>query len=438
MAPGGHGTVAPPFFPLLAALLLLLGVDCTSLETNDVFLLPPAPPGASSTSAPEAPPPLRFTGSPPTPGDVSGRRLLVLRPAADIRCYCNLPRCVTTGYMCKSASGVCFSDIADRTDVELATHGCIELLPSSRQGVCHVTAKKSTPSATHPLSPNCSPNCGGKSGGSGAAAEKGDGGSKEAAAPAGGPTTPMLNHKGQVVVMLLCCHSDMCNHIDSPEIRLRLTNDSLFVGSSSLGVQQSGGSAVDSGDPAGSPALYFGSGHDGWFRVATIAVPICGALILMLLIFVAFKILRRDLEDQKLRGSQRHKHQWRSPSQAWDEEDFCLQHHHKCTNTQSHLLHRDPLDDSPHRGHAKVAPNLHPAPMPVGGRVHLLSPRGDAESGTKKNPKLDYFFLFPRAGKCKKPEVVVVGGSGGAQKEAPVVEGAVEAEGPTAVVVVSL
>lgn len=46
----------------------------------------------------------------------------------ELRCHCNLPVCVTTGYMCKSSRGTCFSEIVDRTDLSKSRHGCIELL----------------------------------------------------------------------------------------------------------------------------------------------------------------------------------------------------------------------------------------------------------------------------------------------------------------------
>lgn len=48
--------------------------------------------------------------------------------ADELRCHCNLPSCVTTGYMCKSTMGTCFSEIVDRTDLSKSRHGCIELL----------------------------------------------------------------------------------------------------------------------------------------------------------------------------------------------------------------------------------------------------------------------------------------------------------------------
>lgn len=53
-----------------------------------------------------------------------------------MRCYCNLPACITTGYMCKSAGRGCFSDLVDHVDVMRARHGCLDLLDSGRQRQC--------------------------------------------------------------------------------------------------------------------------------------------------------------------------------------------------------------------------------------------------------------------------------------------------------------
>lgn len=58
--------------------------------------------------------------------------LLFLRIDDVIRCFCNLPRCVSTGYMCqtaRSSSGGCFSELrsSDAGD-SVPKHGCIEIL----------------------------------------------------------------------------------------------------------------------------------------------------------------------------------------------------------------------------------------------------------------------------------------------------------------------
>lgn len=86
--------------------------------------------------------------------------------------------------------------------------------------------------------------------------------------------------------LLLCCFKDLCNHEDSPlaRARLNLTNDL-----------------------EGSVASERGASYNSevWFKAATIAVPVCGALILFLLVAVAVRLLRADAllqADRKLRG----------------------------------------------------------------------------------------------------------------------------------------
>ncbi|KAI9565579.1 hypothetical protein GHT06_009371 [Daphnia sinensis] len=60
----------------------------------------------------------------------------VTKSKDELRCHCNLPVCVTTGYMCKSAMGTCFSEIVDRSDLSRSRHGCLELLSRT---ICAIT-----------------------------------------------------------------------------------------------------------------------------------------------------------------------------------------------------------------------------------------------------------------------------------------------------------
>ena len=83
----------------------------------------------------------------------------------ELRCHCNLPVCVTTGYMCKSAMGTCFSEIVDRTDLSKSRHGCLELLTryistpyiqekktfQSKRGNCILAITKSATTARRTL-----------------------------------------------------------------------------------------------------------------------------------------------------------------------------------------------------------------------------------------------------------------------------------------------
>lgn len=68
----------------------------------------------------------------------------------EIRCHCNLAPCVSTGYMCKSRQGLCFSDNVatqgDRSpDTELSRHGCMDLVarPGSEARACREGATSS-------------------------------------------------------------------------------------------------------------------------------------------------------------------------------------------------------------------------------------------------------------------------------------------------------
>lgn len=63
------------------------------------------------------------------------------------RCYCNLPSCVQTSYMCKSASGACFAQLSlggatsARPGHAHIRYSCVEYLPSvTDRRACLVTA----------------------------------------------------------------------------------------------------------------------------------------------------------------------------------------------------------------------------------------------------------------------------------------------------------
>ncbi|XP_033220534.1 BMP and activin membrane-bound inhibitor homolog [Belonocnema kinseyi] len=79
----------------------------------------------------------------------------------------------------------------------------------------------------------------------------------------------------------LCCEEDLCNHVDSPAVRSRLNKTlQVLVGDSRvfLGPMQPTGHGVQS--------------TDGWFRTATIAVPICGLIVLLILASLAIRLLQ--------------------------------------------------------------------------------------------------------------------------------------------------
>lgn len=84
--------------------------------------------------------------------------MAVLLTKGEIRCYCDAPHCVATGYMCKSELNACFTRVLDPlSSSSPLTHGCLD--PGSN--AAHV--------------------CGSRTGQAGAA-------------------------------MLECCHEDMCNY----------------------------------------------------------------------------------------------------------------------------------------------------------------------------------------------------------------------------------
>ena len=62
--------------------------------------------------------------------------LILFLIAGEIRCYCNEAGCVSTGYMCKSAMGKCYSQLTYERDNTRSVHGCVESLPQADKMVC--------------------------------------------------------------------------------------------------------------------------------------------------------------------------------------------------------------------------------------------------------------------------------------------------------------
>nr|CAH7712153.1 unnamed protein product [Callosobruchus chinensis] len=90
--------------------------------------------------------------------------------------------------------------------------------------------------------------------------------------------------------LFLCCHHDLCNHVDSPQTK-NLLNSTLL---SDISEEQSQGYQHQQ------ETTYLYSDSDVWFRAATIAVPICGAVILFVLIALAVKILKSEHQDSSV------------------------------------------------------------------------------------------------------------------------------------------
>ncbi|CAH0556163.1 unnamed protein product [Brassicogethes aeneus] len=167
----------------------------------------------------------------------------------NIRCYCNLPACVTKGYMCKSRAGVCFSDLLEhptksRPTVYGGRHGCLELLTDRDQ---RSWCENQEDNAKPPL------------------------------------------RKKHPKSLLVCCRNDMCNHVENPKTK-NILNSTLF----GQILEDSNG---ESRQTNGQQETLLYSNSEVWFRAATIAVPICGAVILFVLIALAVKILKSENEN---------------------------------------------------------------------------------------------------------------------------------------------
>ncbi|KAM8823714.1 BMP and activin membrane-bound inhibitor homolog a isoform 1-T3 [Spinachia spinachia] len=164
--------------------------------------------------------------------------MAVLLTKGEIRCYCDAPHCVATGYMCKSELNACFTKVLDPLSGNSPlTHGCLE-----------------------PIT-NVADTCG----------------SSQAANVLGGASA------------LECCHDDMCNYRglrDLAHTRDSTDHNRQQPDSSNLVTR----------------VQELASAKEVWFRAAVIAVPIAGGLILVLLIMLALRMLRSEnkrLQDQR-------------------------------------------------------------------------------------------------------------------------------------------
>ncbi|CAL1289368.1 unnamed protein product [Larinioides sclopetarius] len=170
---------------------------------------------------------------------------------ADVRCYCNLPACVTSGYMCKSSVGVCVSDhFGFNGDIWQSRHTCLELLADEAKQI-------------KPL--ECPPNF---------------------------PDVVLDSGKFPA---RFCCKEDMCNYFrnalnpQDPVYRLNhsymtgyLSNDDYFYRHG--GHNKNNDTSVH---------------QQMWFKAAVIAVPIAGGCILIMLIIMAAKMLKADYKRHK-------------------------------------------------------------------------------------------------------------------------------------------
>ncbi|GFV63611.1 BMP and activin membrane-bound inhibitor-like protein [Trichonephila clavipes] len=174
--------------------------------------------------------------------------------AADVRCYCNLPSCVTSGYMCKSSVGICVSDhFGFNGDLWQSRHACLELLDEDAKLV-------------NPL--ECP------------------------------QTFPDVVLKGGTYPARFCCKEDMCNYFrnavdpQDPVYRLNhsymtgyLSNDDYFY--------RHGNS--NHNNKNNDTTVH----QQMWFKAAVIAVPIAGGFILIMLIIMAARMLRADYKHHR-------------------------------------------------------------------------------------------------------------------------------------------
>ncbi|KAK4304485.1 hypothetical protein Pmani_023576 [Petrolisthes manimaculis] len=174
----------------------------------------------------------------------------------EVRCYCNLPRCVTQGYMCKSVLGACFTrntptPTHSYTHIHhnnkqyrhwAPMHGCLELLPEDRQKECASKAvllpQKVTRASTSSQQPS------------------------------------------QSDPDLTCCSHDMCNYRDF-DVYIQVDRGAI---NSHTDMKKRRDSEMES----------------LWFRAATIAVPIAGGFIFIVLVLVAAKMLAKENMRQRL------------------------------------------------------------------------------------------------------------------------------------------
>ncbi|XP_061569602.1 BMP and activin membrane-bound inhibitor (Xenopus laevis) homolog a [Cololabis saira] len=165
--------------------------------------------------------------------------MAVLLTKGEIRCYCDAPHCVATGYMCKSELNACFTKVLDPLNVNSPlTHGCLDPV-SDAADTC--SSHRAADALTGAL-------------------------------------------------MLECCHDDMCNYRGLHDLaHARDSTDSRYQ-------------ADGSNRNLVTRVQELASTKEVWFRAAVIAVPIAGGLILVLLIMLALRMLRSEnkrLQDQR-------------------------------------------------------------------------------------------------------------------------------------------
>jgi hypothetical protein len=185
--------------------------------------------------------------------------ILLTTSYGDIRCHCNQPICVRTGYMCKStgASAACFLEHSGYVNVDgisdISRHGCIELLPPQMRDMC--VKNLNLPPHHH---------------------------------------SHRHHNNNQSII---CCSEDMCNYVKNIDIINVKTqpksNDTQAVGT------------YPSSSTNNLP-------NSVWFQVTVITVPIAGSIVLVILIFMATKVLRQDTKRQRQMSEIRKQRQFKT------------------------------------------------------------------------------------------------------------------------------
>ncbi|KAK7477097.1 hypothetical protein BaRGS_00031683, partial [Batillaria attramentaria] len=154
----------------------------------------------------------------------------------ELRCYCNESGCVSTGYMCKSAAGQCYTAVEVHGEKTRATHGCLDSVPLENRGLCGRDADR-----------------GGDAGGRGQGSQGDRGRERERTEVIRSGTAAEPGLGG----VLICCAEDMCNYYGENEITLSRN----ITGSKGLLLQASSAlvlmkSVVFSSTPSDYPSLH--------------------------------------------------------------------------------------------------------------------------------------------------------------------------------------
>ncbi|KAI4461272.1 riia domain-containing protein 1 [Holotrichia oblita] len=204
-----------------------------------------------------------------------------------VRCFCNLPICVSTGYMCKSKSGSCFSSLSHQApnahNTYKGLHGCLELLTDPEQkDWCKANANSQI-----------------------------------------GRTKKQHSRS-----LLHCCYSDMCNYVDNPE-----TTNLMDESANILNERESSRTAKNSSYQQINVLTYRNS--EVWFKAATIAVPICGAIIVLVLVVLAVRLLRTESNNHT-------RHKLGSPYISTQSKNNCDKYHEHYKKSH-HPLHKETI-----------------------------------------------------------------------------------------------